>query len=122
MAHGMASEPARRPARTGVASTLIASTLFAGTLIAATACGAGRTDIVVVLKPDATPADADRIRASCDGLPHVRAAAPDTTATATAKRYPVRFSVIGGSAEDKNRLYQCLTRDPAVTGASETES
>ena len=44
MAHGMASEPARRPARTGVAGTLIAATLIAGT-----ACGAGRTDIVVAV-------------------------------------------------------------------------
>src|SRR5450756_3198451 len=107
----------RRPPRSTQSRSSAASDVYKRQ-----ACGAGRTDIVVVLKPDATPADADRIRASCDGLPHVRAAAPDTTATATAKRYPVRFSVVGGSAEDKNRLYQCLTRDPAVTGASETES
>jgi hypothetical protein len=100
---------------------LLAAVLAAGALAAA-GCGKGQTTIVVVFKPDATAADADRVRAACDGLPNVRAQAPDTTARASGKRYPVHFTVAGGGASDKSRLYECLNRDPAVAGASEAES
>lgn len=108
---------AERPVR-----RIIVGAVLAALAVGAAGCGQGQATIVVVFKPDATVADADRVRAACDGLPNVRAQAPDATARASGRRYPVHFTVAGGSASDKSRLYECLNRDPAVAGASEAES
>lgn len=89
-------------------------------------CGAfgrqlGHRELVVVFKPDATAGDADRVRAGCGGLPHALAYPPDRNARSSSRHYPVRFDISGIDNGEKSQLYRCLTRDPAVIGASETE-
>lgn len=76
-----------------------------------------KREVVVVFKPGATAADRDRVRAACAAAsPH---ASPEPQGPGTLKSSrvnDVRFRVDKADDSELNRLYGCLTKDPAVRG------
>lgn len=103
---------------------LVTALLAAPTLVGCSKnTGLVRREVVVRFQTGATPADADRVRATCGNVgPHVKALPPSRGNSAIDRRYPVRFDTTGANDAERAQLYACLHKDPSVYGVSEGEA
>jgi hypothetical protein len=76
-------------------------------------------EVVVVFKPGTTEADRDRVRAECaDASPHASPVPQGPGTLKSSRLNNVRFRVDKADDTELTKLYNCLTKDPAVRGVS----
>lgn len=74
----------------------------------------GAREMVVVFMPNATPADAARVRAACPGKPPIKQEPKAKDNLASNRRYPLRYDITGTSDAQQAALMTCLGKDPSV--------
>lgn len=104
--------------RSGAAALLAGLGLVGSGLVGCDAAPPQR-EVVVAFAYDATEAQVDAVRTTCDGIGGIRADPKPPEPKAIDRVYPVHYDTTGVSGAALRELYDCLGGQPAVRAFEE---